>query len=546
MPGCELFKPRDQVESGAGGPAAVAAALSHAQLLPGEPAELARDLRARLAAFRQRLTAGLYAGLLRAERHLVHDLAEDIGSVRWYRGLVTMLGLGVVALAFWPDFSALDAAPAMHVDRTARDEFRSQMILPLGSGGESGRRMGVNSALVVPLAAAPERASIHLVATLPQGDGFARMLQRAGVGAYDAARAAELVGAVLPIGEIKPGTRFDITLGKRAGPGQPRSLDKLDFQARFDTALTISRQDGGLTIGRHAIAVDTTPLRIRGTVGPSLYRSARAAGAPAEAIQQFLQAVDQHVSLEEIAPTDRFDLVIAYKRSAGGEAESGKLLFAGLESGGKPRVQLVRDQSGQLQDALGGAPRQDWTSTVVIGGGGGLLAPVNGHITSGYGMRRHPILGYSRLHAGVDFGAAWGSPIFAVANGVVSFAGRHGGHGNYVRLDHGGFGTGYGHMSRIAVAPGTQVAAGQVIGYVGSTGLSTGPHLHYEVYEGGRTVNPLGFRFSGKAQAVAGFAEARPADTKQLTTLRSLLAKLKGVKPGAALGKFNPKAEAAD
>jgi murein DD-endopeptidase MepM/ murein hydrolase activator NlpD len=486
---------------------------------------------------------GFRARLRGLEHHLVHDLAEDIGSVRWYRGLGTMAALGVVAIAFWPDFSAVDAAPIMRVDRAERDEFRSQMILPLAAGGESGRRMAADPRKVAPLSSAPERISLQMVATLAEGDSFGRMLQRAGVGPYDAARSAELVGAVLPLTEIKPGTRFDITLGKREAPGLPRSLDKLDFQARFDTALTVSRAGGSLAIARHAIAVDTTPLRIRGTVGPSLYRSARAAGAPAEAIQQFLQAIDQHVSLEEISATDQFDLVVAYKRSAGGEAEGGKLLFAGLETGGKPRVQLVRDGNGQLQDALGGAPRQDWSSSVVLGGGGGgLLAPVNGHVTSPYGLRRHPILGFARMHAGIDFGAAWGSPIFAVAPGVVTYAGRHGGHGNYVRLEHGGFGTGYGHMSRIAVAPGTKVAAGQVIGYVGSTGLSTGPHLHYEVYQGGRTVNPAGFSFAGKVQVV----KVQGGDASQASALKALLAKFKGVKPGAALSKYTPKAAALD
>ena len=202
---------------------------------------------------------------------------------------------------------------------------------------------------------------------------------------------------------------------------------------------------------------------------------------------------------------------------------------------------MVRGEDGQLQDALGGPTRTDWVATGSFGGGG-LLAPVNGHVTSGYGLRRHPILGYTRMHAGIDFGAAWGSPIVAVARGVVTFAGHHGGHGNYVRLEHGGFGTGYGHMSRIAVAPGTKVSAGQVIGYVGSTGLSTGPHLHYEVYQGGHTVNPAGFSFSGKMQ----YAAKQVTDTKQLGNLKSLLAKLKGVKPGAALGKFTPKGGALD
>jgi murein DD-endopeptidase MepM/ murein hydrolase activator NlpD len=197
------------------------------------------------------------------------------------------------------------------------------------------------------------------------------------------------------------------------------------------------------------------------------------------------------------------------------------LLYAGLERGGKPLAQLVRfGPDGQFYDAAAG-----------VGGDSGVraatFAPVNGRVTSSFGMRRHPVLGYSRMHAGIDFGAAWGSPIFAVSDGVVSFAGRHGGHGNYVRLEHGdGLGTGYGHMSKIAVWQGTRVHAGQVIGYVGSTGLSTGPHLHWEAYSNGRTVNPLSVRFAAKAQAV---------DPRQAAALKTRLAQLKSVQPGAAL-----------
>jgi murein DD-endopeptidase MepM/ murein hydrolase activator NlpD len=122
-------------------------------------------------------------------------------------------------------------------------------------------------------------------------------------------------------------------------------------------------------------------------------------------------------------------------------------------------------------------------------------------MSSGFGMRRHPILGYTRMHAGIDFAARYGSPIYAVTDGVVAYAGRHGGHGNYVRIEHGGgLATGYAHMSRIAAIPGQRVRRGQVIGYVGSTGLSTGPHLHYELYRNGVTVNPLSVRFTTTAQ----------------------------------------------
>jgi murein DD-endopeptidase MepM/ murein hydrolase activator NlpD len=162
-----------------------------------------------------------------------------------------------------------------------------------------------------------------------------------------------------------------------------------------------------------------------------------------------------------------------------------------------------------------------------------VILPVKGHVTSGFGPRRHPILGYVRMHSGVDFGAAYGSPIFAVSEGIVAFAGRHGGHGNYVKLEHGGgLGTGYGHMSRVAVSPGQHVQAGQVIGYVGSTGLSTGPHLHYEVYQNGRTVNPMSVSFTFRTAGV---------DKGELDAVKGKIAQLKGVAPGAALQKYTPK-----
>ena len=139
------------------------------------------------------------------------DLADDIGSARWFRGLGGMLGLSLAALSFWPDFTAIVAAPAMPLDAAARDEFRSQMIAPLALGADSGRRMGP-SALVVPLASAPERPLVQLTATFSQGDSFYSLLQRAGASASDADRAAALVAGTLPPGGLAPGTQIDITL----------------------------------------------------------------------------------------------------------------------------------------------------------------------------------------------------------------------------------------------------------------------------------------------------------------------------------------------
>jgi murein DD-endopeptidase MepM/ murein hydrolase activator NlpD len=123
-----------------------------------------------------------------------------------------------------------------------------------------------------------------------------------------------------------------------------------------------------------------------------------------------------------------------------------------------------------------------------------FIWPVNGPIASGFGVRVHPIYGTSRMHTGVDIGASQGTPIKAAGDGVVKMAGWNGGYGNWTLIDHGGgLATGYGHQSRIAVSVGQHVSTGEVIGYVGSTGASTGPHLHWEVRVNGNPVNPLGW-----------------------------------------------------
>ncbi len=445
------------------------------------------------------------------------DLAEEIGSARWFRGLGTMLGLSLAALAFWPHGEAVASAPAMPLDDGARDEFRSQMIQPLALGADSGRRMGATNAVAV-LAAAPERTNTQMTATLAQGDSFARMLMRAGASESDAGAATELVAGIMPVGLIPAGTQVDLRLGAATAPGAARPLEHLAFRARFDLDLTVSRIGGQLLITQQPIAVDNTPLRIRGVVGTSLYRSARSAGAPIEAIQQYLMALDQHLSLDSaIEPGDTFDIIVSYRRSGSGESQVGDLLFAGLEHDGKPKAQLLRwGKEGIFFEASGmGAQRT------------GLIMPVyGGRVTSNFGARRHPVLGYTRMHAGVDFGAPYGAPIYAVGDARVIYSGWHGGHGNYVKLDHGGgYATGYGHMSRIAVPNGSTVHAGQVIGYVGSTGLSTGPHLHYELYQNGAAVNPLSVRFTVSNQV----------DQKELTAFKARMAQLKAVNPGAAM-----------
>ncbi len=436
----------------------------------------------------------------------VPDLGRDIGTATWFRGLATCALLCGSAVALSPGFRPLPGHVPAPMTGEAWDEVRSQSIAPRAYGGDTGSRMAAND-LVSNLADIPERPTISLVANYGQGDGLARVLERAGVSGGEARDVAARVANAAGADQIAPGTQVPITLGPRNSRSVPRPLQSLDLRARFDLNLTFRRIGDTLVMQRVPIAVDNTPLRIQGRVGDSLYRSARAAGVPAKAIESYLRALGPKVDLGSDVPANaRYDLIVEQQRAETGEVKFGQLLYAGLERGSR-NMQL-------LQWDVGG--RTDWYDAAGVGRKrAGMSQPVAGaRMSSGFGMRRHPILGYSRFHRGTDFAAVSGTPIRAVTDGVVAFAARSGGHGNHVRLNHaGGLASGYSHMSRFAVSPGQRVVQGQVIGYVGSTGFSTGPHLHFEVYRRGVPVNP---------RSVA-FASTSLLDGKQLAAFRERL-----------------------
>jgi murein DD-endopeptidase MepM/ murein hydrolase activator NlpD len=452
-----------------------------------------------------------------ADLNLVVDLGQRVGSREWFRGLFTCGALCYGAWALAPGPQPIPGASPAPYDDAQLEAVQAVAIQPLAYGGDTGRRMAPTDA-VEPLSQSPERPIVDLRATVGRADGVATILQRAGVGGSEADQVATLLAGISA--ELRPGTTVDIRLGRRPDPSQARPLERLAFRARFDLRVEIVRAGGLLELNQIPIRVDETPLRIQGRVGASLYRSARAAGVPAHTVEAYIRALNTQVQVPAgIASDDLFDIIIEHRRAATGEVDTGDLLYAGLVRSSGRSLQLM-----QWTNADG---ESQWFEASGIGRqtGGGMVQPVPGPITSNYGLRMHPILGYERMHRGLDFRASYGSPIVAVADGVVARAGWAGGYGNQVRLNHaGGLATSYSHMSRIAVAPGSRVRQGQVIGYIGTTGLSTGPHLHFETYQNGVTINPRAVRFTGRA-ALSG---------NDLAAFRTRLRGLLGTPVGAA------------
>ena len=221
----------------------------------------------------------------------------------------------------------------------------------------------------------------------------------------------------------------------------------------------------------------------------SIYETALRNKVPAAVIEDMVRIYSYDVDFQrKVQPGDSFDVFFAGEDEGTSSNEKTEVLFASLTVGGETkkyyRFVTPDDSVVDFYDETGKSAKKFL-----------VRKPVNNAIMrSGFGGRRHPILGYTKMHTGVDWATPYGTPIFASGNGVVEKVGWEGGYGKYVRLKHNnGYETAYGHMSAFAkgMEPGKRVRQGQVIGFVGSTGMSTGAHVHYEILVNGRFVDPM-------------------------------------------------------
>ena len=355
---------------------------------------------------------------------------------------------------------------------------------------------------------------------LAKGQSLVDMLTDRGV-SQDAAKAlVAAVNPIFPVNMIKPGTPVEVTLDRQIdfygrevtfpvelsfSPGPKETLTvEADEDGRFQAAIE------GTKAGTKSQYAQINHFHTHAEVGSSLYGTAQDNKIPDYIIAEFTRIFSYDVDFQrQVKASDTFDLFYGNPLT-GSSSRRMVLHYAQLTLDGKTKTYYrytTADGQTDYYDEQGRSAQKSLLKTPVSGA----------KLTSGFGMRLHPLLGYSKMHAGVDFGVPEGTPIRAAGSGVIEVAGRHGSFGIAVEIKHNDrYETLYAHMSRLAtgVNQGIRVNQGQIIGYVGSTGRSTGPHLHYEVHVDGQPVNPTRIMATGGKQ-LAGKEMVKFAQVKQ-------------------------------
>jgi murein DD-endopeptidase MepM/ murein hydrolase activator NlpD len=342
----------------------------------------------------------------------------------------------------------------------------------------------------------PSGERVHVV---KKGDTVTSILRDQGATPEEAKSIAATLGARGRDGGLKEGQKLRILMAP-AGPGQRLQPYRVIVANDSNIEAVAALSDLGKYVAVDVQSMNTitetadnsddddddgTGVRLY----QSIYETALRNKVPPAVIEDMVRIYSYDVDFQrKVQPGDSFDVFFAGEDEGATITEKPEVLFASLTVGGETkkyyRFQTPDDAVVDYYDETGKSAKKFL-----------VRKPVNNAIMrSGFGSRRHPILGYVKMHTGVDWATPYGTPIFASGNGVVEVAGLEGGYGKYVKLKHNnGYETAYGHMSAFAkgLEPGKRVRQGQVIGFVGSTGQSTGPHVHYEILVNGRFVDPM-------------------------------------------------------
>ena len=285
------------------------------------------------------------------------------------------------------------------------------------------------------------------------------------------------------LSNITPGQKIKFIL-KKSKSKEDLEIFKVNYPISKTTFVRIDKRKDGIQISKNVTQLFKRRVVVEGNITNNLYNSATSSGMEPGIIIEFARIFGFEVDFQrDIRKGDKFQVMYErYLDDRNKIVKTGKILYAFLDVNNQ-KIKLYRFEEKNdfdFYDTNGKSIRKALMKT-----------PINGaRLSSPFGNRKHPILGFTKHHNGTDFAAPTGTPIMASGNGTVIKAGWCGNGGNCVRIRHNSsYTTGYGHMSKIATKTGRRVRQGQIIGYVGNTGMSTGPHLHYTVSHNGKFIN---------------------------------------------------------
>ena len=322
--------------------------------------------------------------------------------------------------------------------------------------------------------------------TIKAGQTFGDLINDYDIPDSEKFRISQLLSEKIDLTQLNIGTEIRITFLKKNNFIEIKKINILD---KKNNQIQILKKDDKYEIDSSSVLAFTKNILKEIVINESLYKSAINADVPPNIIMQFVNLYGFDVDFQREIRNGNI-IKIYYEVFLDNKLnirKAGNIKFASLALS-KNTYELYKyttnDNKSEYFDAAGKSAVKALMKT-----------PINGaSLSSGYGMRKHPILGYDRLHQGVDFAAPTGTPIMAAGTGFIEKIGMNGGAGNYIKIKHiNGYKTAYGHMSKFAAGlkKGSKVTQGQTIGFVGSTGMSTGPHLHYEVIFNNKKINPM-------------------------------------------------------
>ena len=396
----------------------------------------------------------------------------------------------------------------------------SELVTAALSGGLSREAQLSGQALLAKaVLPAPQRSTDQV--TVRRGDTLIDILSRAGIAQAEAHAAVRSLRTVYDPRRLRAGQELSIRAENEPASAGARRLLGLDFDLDFDHTVRVTRDPDG----RYAATKVARPqrrdlLHRAGIIDDSLYTSAERAALPHDVIIGLIKLFSWDVDFQrDVRRGDQFETLFEVVSLEDGSTDTrgGDLVYGALSIDGR----LLEGYRFELPDGrVAYFDRSGKSLRKFL-----LRTPMDGaRLSSGFGMRRHPILGYTLMHKGVDFAAPRGTPIYAAAEGKIEIAKRNGGYGKYIRIRHTGeYSTAYAHLSGFAkgIAPGRRVRQGQVIGYVGTTGRSTGPHLHYEVLRSGAQINPLRLKQPPNQQLAGADLKRFQAEVERIDRLRA-------------------------